>query len=446
MAYDIARQTAAKALVAFAKGVKTADAAIAFEKLGTKDRDRAFAGAVFFGCAERLVTLDYLLRPLMKKNLEKLDAPVLAILRTGLYQMLYMRVPQSAAVNESVKLAKVFGFSSATGFVNAVLRKAADIYADMRTGDKPNLANLEFENEKQRVCVAYSVSEKVADIVMSALPKEYDAFFANSFSTGEICIRVNTLRTDVGALTEDLLDNGAVVRAGGLENCLYVKFGAAIECEQFLAKGFYHVQGEASQWACHNLGVEKGMRVLDLCAAPGGKSATIAQELANTGELTCCDVSDKRLVLARENMARLGIEKVKVSQGDASLYNELLCGQDRVLCDVPCSSLGVMAQKPDLRYTKGERFDDLPELQLKILRNAFRYVKKGGRLLYSTCTIRKEENMDVVKAFLAGAESARIIPPKAVPAGAQLENDMMTILPQNTGTDGFFMAVMEKMW
>lgn len=441
---DPARRTAAAAIVRLHEGGWAnliAKEALAAPLLSA--RDRAFAGALFYGAAERLVTLDTLLAPYLKRPPEALDAEVRAVLETGVYQMFYMRVPVSAAVNESVKLVRSMGKSSAAGLVNAVLRRVAE--AGPLEGRQ-----LRFASELERVQVVYSVGEAVARAVMQALPEEYDAFLAACFGgdigAEELCLRANTLKITVAALARRLEEQGARVRPGTLPGCLYTAMPGGVAADGLFAEGLYHVQGEASQYACACLGARPGMRVLDLCAAPGGKSATLAQQMGGGVGLTCCDVQPHRLPLIEKTFARLGIEGAAVLLNDAAEYNEALAGQQAVLCDVPCSGLGVLRKKPDLRYVDGQNFTSLPALQLKVLNTAARYVVEGGRLVYSTCTIRKEENGDVVSQFLRQNPAFRAVaPPMPPPQGAINNEQNITILPHCTGLDGFFVATLQRL-
>lgn len=398
--------------------------------------EKAFAAAIFYGTAERLYTLDALLAPLLAKPLPRLDVEVRAILETGLYQMQYMNVPPSAAVNEAVKLARGFGKSSAAGFVNAVLRKA----------QHAQLCKLQFADETERVMAHGSVSRAVAQAIMQACPQDYDAFLEASFARPQLCLRANTLQTTPQALQAALLAAGATeAHPGTVPGSLYAKLPGGVMGEKLFEAGQYHVQGEASQFACACLAAKPGLAVLDLCAAPGGKSATLAQQMGGGEGLTSCDVRENRLPLIQETMQRLTIEGATLLLNDAAVYNPALAGQNRVLCDVPCSGLGVLASKPDIRYTNGDNFASLPVLQLKILTTAARYVKKGGRLVYSTCTIRPQENEQVVEAFLKTAPDFGLILPPGLPQGATVREKMVTILPQNTGLDGFFVATMERL-
>ncbi len=419
-----------------------ADAAL--EASGLSARDRAFAAALLFGSVERMVTLDWLLAPLLAKPLEKLDAEVRGILEAGLYQLLYMRVPARAAVDESVKLARAMGKASAAGLVNAVLRRAAA--APWAAGEAgPDFSAFRFESEAERVQVCYSLGAAVANAVMEALPGEYEDFLAASFAVpGQLCLRANTLSGTREALIEELREGGAKAREGSLPQAIYASLPGGLAAQPLFAAGRYHVQGEASQYACACLGAVPGLRVLDLCAAPGGKSATLAEMMGGGAGLTACDAAAARLPMITETLARLGITGAQVCQNDATVYDAGLCGQSRVLCDVPCSSLGVLAQKPDLRFSTGARFAALPDLQLKILATGARYVEKGGRLVYSTCTLRRQENQDVVANFLRENGNFRLTAPQNAPKGALLEEGMLTLLPHRCGMDGFFVAIMER--
>jgi 16S rRNA (cytosine967-C5)-methyltransferase len=381
------------------------------------------------------VTLEVLLAPCLRRPVEKLDVEVRAVLECGLYQMLCMNVPPRAAVDEAVKLVRGLKKSSAAGLVNAVLRKAQ--HADVNA--------MKFGSERERVRAVWSVSEAVADAVMKAMPNDYDAYFAASFAKREVCLRVNTLKTSTEELAAALGQKDIAVREGQLPNCLYAELpGGVAEEENFLA-GRYHVQGEASQFACAALMVKKGQDVLDVCAAPGGKTATLAQHMGGGEGLVACDVRENRLPLIENTLKRLGIKGVRVLHRDAAGFDPAQGGCDRLLCDVPCSGLGVLAAKPDLRVADGKNFEELPRLQWKILTASARYIKQGGMLVYSTCTVRSEENAEVVRRFLAENAGFRLAMPPRVPKGAQMDDKLMTILPQHTGMDGFFVATLERL-
>jgi len=398
-------------------------------------RDRAFCAAVFYGTVERLITLDYLLQPFLKKPLARLDREVRAILRCGLYQARYMEsVPVSAAVNESVALTRGMGNASACGMVNAVLRRAA----------ARSLAAENWPDEETRLSVQYSVSPAIARLLHEAEPDECEEILRVSFTPPPLCVRVNTLRTDAASLQTALAEQGVAARSGAVPNSLFLEGAGDPTRSALFQAGAFHVQGAASQCACAALGAKPGETVLDLCAAPGGKSATLAQEMQNRGTLLARDRARNRLSLMESTFRRLGITCARVEPGDAAVYDAALVGADAVLCDVPCSGLGVLAKKPDIRLKTLDTLPALLDTQRAILETAARYVRPGGRLVYSTCTLNPAENAGVVRPFLARHPEFTAQRPPCVPDGAVLSEHLMTLFPHRTGTDGFFVAFLTK--
>lgn len=408
----------------------------ALKKNDLPPRERAFASAVFYGVVERQITLDFCLAQCVKKPLKKLDAPVRAILRSGLYQAQYLNTPVSAAVNESVKLTRAFGKASASGFVNAVLRKAIAI--------QPEAAA--FKSPAQRLSVLYSVSLPVAKFFLKHYPQDAQALLEASFQRPAVAVRPNPLRCSAAELTELLMQEGCSVQPGWVPDSLLVEFHGSPADTKAFQKGLFHVQGQSSQLAVLSLDAQPGQKAADLCAAPGGKTLTIAQQMGGKGNLFSRDVAENRVPLIQQAAQRCGLSNVTVAQADASAFDPLLEGCDRVLCDVPCTGLGTLAKKPDIRYKDLQDLEPLHKLQAQILQTASRYVNRGGRLVYSTCTLDPAENGEIVRAFLQKNPDYRICRPKLVPPGALLEEDMMTILPNRTpGFDGFFIATLERL-
>lgn len=399
-------------------------------------RERAFFSAVFYGTVERMVTLDWLLQKYLTKPLAKLDAPVRAILRSGLYQARYMdSVPVHAAVNESVALTRRMGKASAAGMVNAVLRRAAGAA----------LSGEQFSDETERLSVTYSVSRPVARLLMEKCPSQCEEILRASLIGPPLCVRVNTLQTDAAALEAAFAAEGVRTRRGSVPDSLYISYKGDIAAHPLFAAGAFHVQGEASQLACAALCPKPGDTVLDLCAAPGGKSATLAQYLRGKGRLIACDAAQNRLPLVDAMWSRLGIRCGETRRQDASVFCAGFPAADAVLCDVPCSGLGVLAKKPDIRLKTLDGLPELIRLQRAILETAARYVKPGGRLVYSTCTLNPDENAGVVRPFLDAhpefcpREAELVIP------GTTTDDKFLTLYPQNTGTDGFFIALLERL-
>ena len=399
-------------------------------------RERAFFSAVFYGTVERMVTLDWLLQKFLKKPLAKLDAPVRAILRSGLYQARYMdSVPVHAAVNESVALTRRMGKASATGMVNAVLRRAAGA----------GLSEEQFPDEITRLSVTYSVSLQLARLFREKCPARCEEILQASFAQPPLCVRVNTLQTDLPALEAAFAAGGVLTRRGSVPDSLYLSWQGDIAAHPLFQRGAFHVQGEASQLACAALCPRPGDTVLDLCAAPGGKSATLAQYMQNKGTLIACDAAQNRLPLVNKAWERLGVRCGETRQNDASVYSASLPMADAVLCDVPCSGLGVLAKKPDIRLKTLDGLPELLRLQRAILETASRYVKSGGRLVYSTCTLNPDENAGVVRAFLAVHSEFCPRSMDDVLPGTTKDDNFLTLYPQDTGTDGFFIALLERL-
>ncbi len=407
-------------------------------------RERGFATAVFYSVLEHQKTLDYIINQFSKKKVEKLDAPIREILRSGLAQARYMQVPPSAAVNESVKLVKAFKKTSAAGMVNAILRRA--ISYDLETAV--------FKNEVERISVLGSVSEPVASFFLETYPEDALAILTQTAENTLTAVRVNPLRTTPAALADLLLAQGAKQAEVHpyLPNCLKVAFaGSPADCEAF-QEGLFHVEGETSQIAALALGVTAGDTVIDYCAAPGGKSLAIAQEMKDTGKLYSCDVSPNRVSLIETAIQRAKLTCAVAVQNNAATQNPILTQgdastdafADKILADVPCSGLGIIAKKPDIRYKDLASEAELVALQAEILENAAATLKVGGRLVYSTCTIHPAENQEQVKAFLAKHKNFTVAPVPHLPEGMVVSAYGALSLPHKTALDGFFICAMEK--
>lgn len=374
----------------------------------------ALAANIVYGVTAHRITIDFVLKPFLKGK----TAPVvLRILRCGVYQILYLdRVPDSAACNESVKLAAKYA-KSAKGFVNAVLRNV------IRSG-----GSIEYPKERNRyLSVKYSYPLWLVDFWSG----QYGDAFCEELLKGlnweaPVTLLPNTVRITKKELMERLEKEGVQVNERGL---LLSVEGFAVERSESYREGLLQVIGVPSATAVIMSGVKPEDRVLDLCAAPGGKSAAAAIMMQDRGEIISCDLYEHRRELIENNCARLGLSCVKTRTMDGTVFQEALLEQfDVVLLDVPCSGLGVINKKPDLKYSQPD-FDSLYKVQERLLANAVRYVKPGGTLLYSTCTLNQAENEDRAKTAAAfGFEIAQT----------------KTFFPQTDGTEGFFICRMEK--
>ena len=398
-------------------------------------RDVAFAARIFYTVLEYQPLLDYLLNRFSKKPVAKLDAPVRAILRAGLAQARFMDVPLPAAVNESVKLTKAMGKTSASGMVNAVLRRAALL----------PVQESDFPEPLERLQTYYCLSASVAALFYQEYGAEAFALAAAFRKRPATVIRVNTLRATDADVSEQLQKAGHVVQQGPWPHALHVDFQGSPAATEAFAQGLYHVQGVPSQFAALSVQAMPGQRVLDLCAAPGGKSLTLAQQMQNRGTLISGEVVPGRVHLIEQSFRRCGVRCAQAIQNDAAVARKDWEKFDRVLCDVPCSGLGIIAKKPDIRYKDLGGIENLLDIQQKILQNGADSLAENGRLVYSTCTVHTKENQAQVETFLRKNPAFRVVPPEISLPGMQVGPLGTLFLPHKTGTDGFFVAILEKL-
>lgn len=398
-------------------------------------RDAAFAARIFYTVLEYQPLLDYLLDHFSKKPAARLDAPVRAILRSGLAQARFMEVPPSAAVNESVKLTKAMGKTSAAGMVNAVLRRAIAM----------TVQEEDFPDPLQRLQIFYCLSPAVARLFYREYGEEAFALAAAFRQRPVSAVRVNTLCTSDKELTEQLQAEGHTVRPGLWDHALLVDFQGSPAAGDAFRRGAYHVQGLTSQFAALCVQAEPGQKVLDLCAAPGGKSLTLAQQMQDNGLLISGEAVPGRVHLLEEAFRRCGIHCARAVQNDATVPRKDWGKFDRVLCDVPCTGLGIIAKKPDIRYKNLDGMENLLSIQQKILQNGADSLAENGRLVYSTCTVNRQENQQQVEKFLAGNPEFRVVAPEISLPGMQTDALGTLFLPHKTGTDGFFVAILEKL-
>ena len=411
------------------------DAELRRQKL--EGRDKAFASAIFYTVLEHRGTLDYILGQFLPKGLAKLDPQVREILRAALAQARYMQVPASAAVNEAVKLTRAFKKSSASGLVNAVLRRAC-VY---------DLSKARFQNETERLMVLGSAGQDVAEFLRSRYPDEALGILTYAADGGRTSLRANPLKADVPTLCEKLNALGAAAQPGVVPGSVLAKFEGSPADNDLFRAGCYHVEGQASQLAALCVEAKPGDTVLDLCAAPGGKSLLLIEEMGDEGRLVSCDVSENRVQLIRKAVERMGFAHVEPRVSDGTKPDADLPMADRILVDAPCSGLGILAKKPDIRYKTLEkaRHDELLATQSAILDTAAAHLKPGGRLVYSTCTIDPSENEEQVAAFLVRHPEFRVVRPAvAFPDGMTVGEHGALSVPTRTGMDGFFLCALQK--
>lgn len=384
--------------------------------------DKAFFSALVYGVLDRKITLDYVLSQFMKTPLKKTAPFTLNVLRLGLYQIMYMdKIPESAAVNESVKIIKSSKESRNSGFVNAVLRAAIRSEIKLPQGDTA-----------KDLSIRYSCPEWITKSFISDYGNENAVkLLAGSLEAPSVVLRVNTAKIKTEELITEFEKLGVNCKKGEIPDSVIIEKGIDISSNPLYEKGLFYVQDTASQKAVSVLSPKKDSRVLDLCAAPGGKSFTMACLMENKGEIVSCDLYESRVGLIEKSAQRLGLDIIKATVNDATVYNENLGKFDFVLCDVPCSGLGVIRRKPELKYKTDSDFKELEDIQYRIICNAVRYLKKGGKLLYSTCTLRRAENENLVIRFQKEYNEFRLV----------YEH---TFMPHIDKTDGFYCALFEK--
>lgn len=382
----------------------------------------AFVSYLVYGVTERLITLDYVISLYLTKPVKKLKPEVLTALRLGCFQLLFAdSVPDSAAVNESVKLVKNNGCAFASGLVNSVLRKIA----------QNGITYPQTDDGIFDMSIRYSCPESLVRRFVGDYGKDdTEEFLKHSLLKPKICARVNTLKTDTASLISRLSEKGVSAVSSDIvpDHIVFDGF-TGIENSAEFNEGLFHIQDLSSAVCVHSLELKEGMTLVDACSAPGGKSFTAAEIMNNKGIIYSFDIYESRVGLIKEGADRLGIDIIKASVCDASKVNEELIGKaDRVLCDVPCSCLGTIGRKPEIKYKDFGFVDKLSQLQYNILSSCAEYPKQDGLLVYSTCSLSKAENENVCDRFLDNNKNY-------VKVG-----EYRTLMPHKDGTDGFFTA------
>ena len=401
-----------------------------------EQRDKAFASALFYGVLERRITLDIIIKKYSAQPIDKLSPEVAEALRIGIYQLLYMNsVPDNAAVNESVEIVKKMGNGKASGFVNGILRSF------IRNGKKADFSRM---SGPERLSAQYSVPLWLSRKWCFEFGEERtEKALASCLGAPPIYLKVNTLKISAEDLRTEILNENISASFSDILTTALVIDSAAPQNTESYKKGYFHVQDISSQLCALAVGAQNGERVLDVCAAPGGKTFTIAELMNGTGEIVSCDLHPKRVGLIKGGADRLGLENVTTKTNDATVFNEELGLFDRVLCDVPCSGLGVIRRKPEIRFKKPQDIAQLPKIQYKIASTTAKYLKDGGTMIYSTCTLSKEENENVVKKLI---EKDGLVPEKLPDELQKYSKDgfSVTLLPGEINSDGFYFARLRK--
>lgn len=402
-------------------------------------KDRGLLTEMTYGTLQHKMTLDYYLEPFIRG---KIDHWVRWLLRLSLYQMHYLtRIPPHAAVNEAVEIAKRRGHQGIASMVNGVLRSI--LRQGVRSVD-------EIEDDIDRLAIATSHPHWLVERWVEAYGFDTTKEMLEENNIPPVqTVRVNTLKSTVAEVLESLEAEGIQAKQSELvPECLHLTNGQAARTQAF-KEGFITIQDESSMLPALVLNPQPGSRVLDMCAAPGGKTTHLAEKMRNVGSILATDLHPHKLDLVDENTERLGIEIVQTAPIDGRKAADFLpaASFDAVLVDAPCSGLGVMRRKPDIKYTKREEdLENLQTIQLALLDAATKVLKQGGHLVYSTCTVDKQENEGTVAAFLKQHPEMEAMPLTNLPtplADKQI-NSMLQIFPQDFGSDGFFVASFRK--
>lgn len=408
-------------------------------------QDTAFVKELVFGVFRNKILLDYIIRKNSSVRLKKIDSKVLNILRMGTYQIFFMdKVPDHASVSESVELVKQNAGKNAVSFANAVLRSILRTYPDK----KIDLSNI--HDNKEYLSIKYSYPLPLAEFFVDTFGTRAESLMASGNVSPELCVRVNTLKISKSDFIKKLEVLGISYKETPYTDCGLYLFGATEEKRKKLT-GLFTVQDQSSQLSALSLTPEPNDFVLDLCSAPGGKTTHIAELMENRGEIIATDVYESRLKSVDFLANSLGIDIIKTKTADATKINEELIGKaDKVLADVPCSGLGIIRRKPDIKYKENiTDFTEINEIQLKILHTAYCYLKNGGVLVYSTCTINPKENLELIKRFLAEHNDISLdeitTPHITGNAKAMGKNGYIEIFPDKDASDGFFVCRLKKL-
>jgi 16S rRNA (cytosine967-C5)-methyltransferase len=407
------------------------------------DRDLAFITQLVYGTLERQITLDYFLKKFA--TFKRVNPWIMNILRLGAYQIIYLdRVPDSAACNEAVKLCKKYGLFALQGFVNGILRNLS------RNKDKLVLPD-EKLSVSENLSLQYSYPKWLIEKWIGDYGIQLTEDIVKPTDMGDaISIRVNTMKTSAADLKEILRDSGITVEDGyHLNEALRIINTGDIESNPLYRNGYFTIQGESSMLDAHVVDPQPGETILDACSAPGGKAIHMAELMKGQGRVVAWDVHEHRVDLIKRNISRMGARIVQPTVNDAAiLKEEYIDSFDRVLIDAPCSGFGIIHKKPDIKLKADPAaLKEMARLQSRILNTCSNYVKPGGILVYSTCTINPQENEDMIKCLLEERQDFQLEDPSPfMPDSLKsaLKDGMIQLIPSRHLTDGFFIARLRR--
>ena len=437
-----AREIAYKVLLDIEKNNNYSNMAINkyFKDVKLSNQDRGLATEIIYGVIENKYYIDYMIDKLSKVKTNKMEIYVKTLLRMGVYQIMFLNsISDYAAVNETVNLAKKKN-SKVSGFINGILRNVIR--------QKEEIGKVKTKDDIEYLAIKYSYDKWMIKNWIAHFGKEFteELVEANN-ERPNIYLRTNTLKITRGELIEKLAEqNIKAEKVNVVEEAIKVEHLKDIENNKLYKEGLFTVQDISSMLVGKILNPQKDTKVLDVCSAPGGKTTHIATLMENSGQVVSRDIFEHKIKLIQNSVNRLGLKNIDVQLFDAlNLDKDSIDKFDSVLADVPCSGLGIIKRKPEIKYKEKEEIKDLPKLQKQILQNAAKYVKVGGTLIYSTCTIQDDENIEVVESFLQSNKRFQL--EKIENINIDLENEdkgYLKIYPNVHGMDGFFIAKLKR--
>ncbi|MBQ1793926.1 MAG: 16S rRNA (cytosine(967)-C(5))-methyltransferase RsmB [Peptostreptococcaceae bacterium] len=411
-----------------------------FKNVNISDQEKGLATELIYGIIENKYYLNYIIDKLSKIKSKKMSTYVKISLWLGIYQILFLdSIKDHAAVNESVNLIKKYDKKS-SGFVNAILRNVLR--------QKDSIMEIKDKEIKDELSIKYSYNPWIVEKWIKDFGQEFteDLLDANA-EKPNLYIRTNTLKISRDELIGKLAKEGIkCTKVNGIDEAIMVQNLKNIEGNELFKLGYFTIQDISSMLVGKIANPEKDSKVLDICSAPGGKTTHVATIMENTGQVIARDVFDHKLKLIKSTVNRLGLTNVSIENRDAlKLDDNSIDKFDYVLADVPCSGLGIIRRKPEIKFKEASELSGLPDIQSKILNNASKYVKENGTLIYSTCTIHDEENIDVVEQFLKENKNFELVPIENI--NIDLDNQekgYIKIYPNIHGMDGFFIAKLKR--
>lgn len=411
-----------------------------FKNVNISDQEKGLATELIYGIIENKYYLNYIIDKLSKIKSKKMSTYVKISLWLGIYQILFLdSIKDHAAVNESVNLIKKYDKKS-SGFVNAILRNVLR--------QKDSIMEIKDKDINDELSIKYSYNPWIVEKWIKDFGQEFteDLLDANA-EKPNLYIRTNTLKISRDELIGKLAKEGIkCTKVNGIDEAIMVQNLKNIEGNELFKLGYFTIQDISSMLVGKIANPEKDSKVLDICSAPGGKTTHVATIMENTGQVIARDVFDHKLKLIKSTVNRLGLTNVSIENRDAlKLDDNSIDKFDYVLADVPCSGLGIIRRKPEIKFKEASELSGLPDIQSKILNNASKYVKENGTLIYSTCTIHDEENIDVVEQFLKENKNFELVPIENI--NIDLDNQekgYIKIYPNIHGMDGFFIAKLKR--